>query len=232
MDVLNLVRDGVVSSPRGMETREIMNTSMQIIVPKFESITTFDTVRNKVIETYMKKELILYKDGTLDAERWRDEASRFWWELRNPDGTINSNYGFLTMIEKDVPTQWAPHFENYYRTQWAWAKSKLEQDENTRQAIMHFNKPRHMWEGNKDFPCTMHGAFHIRQGVLHYSTVMRSQDVVLGFPYDVPYFIWQQFEMAKQLGIGVGHFNHYVHSLHVYSKHYKLLERMAGYDHC
>lgn len=171
----------------------------------------------------MKKELELYASGTLKLKDW-EEASSFWSEIANPDDTINSNYGFLTIHERDAPGVWGK--ADAYITQWEWAKISLTSDPNTRQAVMHFNKPRHQWFNNKDFPCTMHSIFRLRNNKLRYTVVMRSCDVMLGFPYDCPYFMWQQTEMAKQLSVGVGSFTLIAHSLHMYERDVKKLERM------
>lgn len=221
---------GTLCSPRDIGTRELNNVHMSVREPEFGPMITQDADRNKVLLSYMSREMDLYLSGELDAAAWRDKASKFWWELRNPDGTINSNYGHLTMHLRDAPGVWGSYSDGI--TQWEWACKCLTADPDTRQAIMHFNRPLHQWHGNKDFPCTMHGMFRIRQGCLDYITVMRSQDLVKGFPYDVPYFIWQLETMAKDINLPVGCYDHFVHSLHYYDSDEDTLKRMIYNDNC
>lgn len=213
-------------SPRGQPVRERRDETFVVENPVFEPVRTRGAKRNAEIAAYTEREMRLYREGTLDAARWRDEASKFWWELRNPDDRVNSNYGFLTEVLADAPGTWdvrqAHAADNTAvigaMTQWEWAKTCLLHDDETRQAVMVFFRPCHQWVGNKDLPCTMHGCFALRDGELHYTVVMRSQDVWRGMPYDVPYFIWQQCEMARQLGARVGNYTHIVHSFHMYER--------------
>ena len=221
--------------PRGLPCRELINATVEIYWPKFENIITKDRKRNGVMARYTANEMRLYQEGTLDAARWRDEASKFWWELRNPNDEVHSNYGYLTDVLLDAPGTWdmACAMEDHrvvagLITQWEWALACLKADRDTRQAIMHFNRPIHQYQGNKDFPCTMYGIFRILDNVLWYTVRMRSQDVVKGFPYDVLYFIWQQEQMANALHCQVGTFTLSVDSLHVYLKDIGTVQRMLG----
>jgi len=64
----------------------------------------------------------------------------------------------------------------------------------------------------------MHMQFFIREERLEADVVMRSQDVIKGFPYDMKFFMQQQLKMADQLSLPVGPMTHHVHSMHVYEK--------------
>lgn len=222
-----VLREGTKVSPRGRLTYECSNVVMNCKTPTVQLPWTKDESRNRTMIEYASRELDLYNRGELTAEAWGNEASKFWLQLANPDGTINSNYGALTMKEASARGSW---IGTDPVTQWSWAKRSLEDDPHTRQAVMHFNQPKHQWQGNKDFPCTLTGTFSIREGLLKYTIVMRSQDCVLGWPYDVFYFMWQQFQMAKELGVGVGMFTLIVHSLHIYDVDRDTVIKMIGED--
>lgn len=169
------------------------------------------------MRAYHAAERKLYAQHELQASVWARCASKFWSKIANLDGTINSNYGYLTGGLCDTPDGW---------TQWEWAKMSLQRDPDTRQAVMHFNRPRHQIFGIKDFPCTISGTFLIREGRLEYSVLMRSQDIIKGMPYDLPFFMSQQIRMASELGVTVGMYTHFVHSLHVYERDLDKVERM------
>lgn len=244
--VLQEVINAPVVAPRGLRVRERLSVMVDISHPRFEPIRTRDNDRNLVMVDYTQREIKLYERGELDAAAWRDEASKFWWEIRNPNDTINSNYGYLTTRERDAygyvewvdidmgPRGISKAIKNAGPvgsispgiTQWEWARESLKRDSDTRQAVMHFNRPRHQWFGNKDFPCTMYGIFHIRDDAMFYSVHMRSQDVVKGWPYDVLYFAWQQAQMAKELSVGVGNLCVIVDSLHMYERDLTTVSKM------
>ena len=58
----------------------------------------------------------------------------------------------------------------------------------------------------------------IRQGKLEWSQIMRSNDVLLGMPYNFVQFTGLQEILAGWLGVTVGSYNHYSDSLHLYNR--------------
>ena len=230
-----------VSSPRGMECREKLDYTFRIVFPVATPIKTMDPERNKVIVDYTNKEIKLYNSCTNDVEEFA-KASKFWKKLANPDGTINSAYGHLIWSKK---SHGSPHFEeglpegccigkryrDAMRTPWEWAKESLISDKDSRQAILRFSLPEHAWNGVKDFTCTMHGIFLIREDKLYFSVNMRSND--LGLVYDLPWFISLMDKMIDELkdvypDLTKGYYTHTVHSIHVYERNTEMIERMLG----
>jgi thymidylate synthase len=61
--------------------------------------------------------------------------------------------------------------------------NKLEEDHDTRQAVMTFWRPNPL--PSKDIPCTVALDFKIRDGKLNLHVFMRSSDQWLGLPYDI-----------------------------------------------
>lgn len=207
---------GIPQSPRDIATRELRNCLIEITVPCNELPVIASTERQKKMRKYAAAEGELYETGTLVADEWSTKASKFWGKLADSYGLINSNYGFLIQKVRDARG----------KTQWEWAKHCLEKDPDTRQAILHINRPKHQYEGVKDFPCTMHFQFFIREGLLELDVVMRSQDVVKGFPYDVKWFMSRQLLMAEELGVPPGPYTHLVHSMHMYDKDLETIKAM------
>lgn len=233
----------IISSPRGQEVREIFNYTFKVTNPISQSIKTKDEERNKKIEDYTKKEM----DWYLSCHRSVESAasiSRFWNNLANPDGTINSNYGYLALKDKSEGDEYMElllknecTYLNAHplptKTPWEWARTCLIKDKDSRQAIMRINKPSHAWCGNKDFPCTMHANFHIRNNMLNMTVVMRSNDVVRGTVYDVPFFIYLQERMISELNtfypeLKIGTYTHIAHSMHMYEKDLETVLKMIG----
>lgn len=102
---------------------------------------------------------------------------------------------------------------------------KLEDDPETRQAVVTLwdplldNQP-----GKRDYPCTVALHFSRRPGLLDMHVLMRSNDVWLGFPYDVFQFTQLQHTVARTLGLRAGVYEHTAWSLHLYEEHVALAE--------
>lgn len=230
------------SAPRGLPIREKTDYTFRILNPINESIKTYDLERNKVIEEYTRKEVELYDSCSNKAEDF-GRASKFWLNLANPDGTVNSAYGHLIWRKKSHGN---PVFENGGdrvranaeplpgdRTPWEWAKMSLIKDKDTRQAFLRFSLPEHQWVGNKDQTCTMHANFLIRDDKLNLSVVMRSNDLVLGLVYDMPWFVSLIDRMVDELkthypNLTKGTYTHTVHSLHIYERNEEMVRKMLG----
>jgi thymidylate synthase len=99
---------------------------------------------------------------------------------------------------------------------------KLTQDPQTRQAVITLWNPLvDNDEGKLDYPCTVALGFDLdAAGRLHMNTIMRSNDVWLGFPYDIFQFTQLQLTLATLLGLDVGTYTHTAWSLHIYEPHW------------
>src|ERR1035437_2350291 len=224
------------SAPRGLPIRETIDYSFRVLSPTSEPIITKDLERNKVIEDYTRREMELYNSCSNRVEDFA-KASKFWEKLANPDGTINSAYGYLIWKNKSHGN---PRFENgaglpqdEMRTPWEWARDSLIKDKDTRQAVLRFSLPEHFWVGNKDMTCTLHGNFLIRDDKLHLSIVMRSNGLNKGLVYDLSWFCSLMDKMVEELkpiypNLTKGHYTHTAHSAHIYEKDEKTVLKMIG----
>lgn len=95
----------------------------------------------------------------------------------------------------------------------------LARDPDSRQGVIQLFDPERDTRGNRDVPCTLGYRFFVRGGRLHMHTTMRSQDLWLGFPYDVFFATLLQELTAGWLGVELGEYHHHVDSLHLYAKH-------------
>ena len=192
MDKTDDSRDGEVCG-------EIIN-AITIITDPTKNILK-SNIRNMPMR-YAVGELLWYLSGSnrLDAIKKYSKA----WESLSDDGeTVNSAYGYRI-------------FEQFGFDQWEYVKDLLKKDPNTRRAVIHIkdasNKP------TKDTPCTVSLQFLLRNGQLNLTTYMRSNDIWLGFPYDVFSFTCLQIIMAFELGVEIGEYTHIAGSLHLYTR--------------
>lgn len=220
------------ASPRGQPIREKLDYTFRVLSPTSEPIVTKDLERNKVIETYTLKEMELYNSCSNRVEDFA-KASKFWEKLANEDGTINSAYGFLIWGNASHGNLKFEKASTAMKTPWDWSKQSLIDDKDTRQALMRFSLPEHFYRGVKDFTCTTHGNWLIRNDKLHLSVVMRSNDLNKGLVYDLSWFCSLIDKMLEELkstypNLTKGHYTHTAHSAHIYEKDQKVILDMLG----
>ena len=206
-----------VSSPRGMKIFEMSDAAIVVEDPSY---CLYENDRRSSQFKYIAAELVWYFTGRNDAD-FITPYAKFWDQIKNKDGSVNSAYGNLIFTEE---------LEDG-RNQYRWALDSLIQDKDSRQAILHFNKPSHQWNGNKDFVCTLNGIFQIRDNKLNFTVDMRSNDLVLGTPTDVAFFCLLQMQMLEHLRkyypeLELGTYTHIAHSLHLYERHFDLVSEM------
>jgi thymidylate synthase len=218
-DVIN--NPEFITSPRGMKIKEVTNAALVIENPRF---SLYQNSRRSSQFKYIGAELVWYFTGRNDI-KFISPFAKFWEYLDNGDGTVNSAYGNLIFNLKN-----SDGFNQY-----EWALNSLIQDKDSRQAILHFNRPEHQWEGNKDFVCTLNGIFQIRNNQLNFTVDMRSNDLILGTPTDIAFFCLLQEQMFQHLRkhypkLEMGTYTHISHSLHVYEKHFTLVDEMLKHQ--
>lgn len=71
---------------------------------------------------------------------------------------------------------------------------------------------------SEDIPCNICSLLKVRDGKLEWSQIMRSNDILLGMPYNFIQFTSLQEILAGWLGLEVGSYNHYSDSLHLYCR--------------
>lgn len=105
----------------------------------------------------------------------------------------------------------------------------LKDDPDSRRAVISFYNPEydfHNYE-SKDICCTLNLIFRLRGGKLHLSCTMRSNDVILGVPYDLTQFTFLQSVLAAWLGVEMGEYYHYAANLHIYEQDYEKAKKIS-----
>jgi thymidylate synthase len=205
------------SKPRDMKVKESLQVCLEINNPLY---SMFDNDRRSSQYRYIAAELLWYFLGRADVDFISEYAS-FWKQIQNEDGSVNSSYGNLLFASKN----------RFGQSQYEWAHNSLVKDKDSRQAIMHFNLPKHQHPENKDFVCTMYGVFHIRNNKLDFAIYMRSNDAILGTPTDIAFFTILQQQMLKHLqevypSLELGKYTHTMDSYHIYERHFDLVKGM------
>lgn len=201
-------------SPRGMETREVIPGVFQIENPLSRVLTIKSRKMNLF---YAIIETLWYLNGDNSVNRltpYNKEMARF-----SDDGeTLAGAYG-ARLIQKS---------QELDKSQFGLVYDRLKADPSSRQALAVIWDPWRDHQPTKDVPCTVAFAFTIRDEKLNMTTVMRSNDIVLGTTYDVFAFTMFQEFLARKLGVGLGTYTHIANSFHIYDTHYDLAKEMIG----
>lgn len=185
-------RDGAVAA-------ELINTTTIILDPTRNLITS--KIRN-MSNRYAIGEFLWYLSGSNLLSNI-SQYSPAWEKLSDNGKTVNSAYGYR------INTLFGFNQLDY-------VYNLLKADKNSRQAVIHIKDAS--CRLSNDVPCTVALQYFIRDGMLHATTYMRSNDIWLGFPYDVFSFTCLQTILAMRLGVPVGTYTHFTGSLHLYSR--------------
>ena len=191
-----------VPSRDGDVVGEVIN-AITVITDPTKNIMKND-VRNLSMK-YAIGEMLWYLSGNKNLSEIRKYTKA--WDRMSDDGeTVNSNYGWCIK-------------HKYGFDQWEYVKDLLTKSPETRQAVIHIKTADD--KESKDVNCTVCLQFFIREGKLHATTYMRSNDIWMGFPYDVFQFTCMQILMSMELGVELGTYTHVAGSLHLYQRDVK-----------
>jgi thymidylate synthase len=206
-----LNENSIVKDKSGVSTVEIINACFLANEPSI-----FGTVN----EDYVKRELEWYRSMSLNVNDIPGGPPAIWKQVADKNGIINSNYGWCIYSE-----------ENGY--QFTKVVEELCKSPYSRRAIMIYTRPsmheEYNLNGMSDFMCTNTVQYFLRDGRLHASVYMRSNDAVFGYKND---YAWQRYVQEQVLqGIngkcgtvyGLGNLYWNVGSLHVYERHFDLI---------
>ncbi|MFY8299460.1 thymidylate synthase [Pseudoalteromonas sp. SS15] len=106
--------------------------------------------------------------------------------------------------------------------------NRLKEKPTTRQAVIQLFGAQDTARNYKDIPCTLSWQFMIRHGKLNMYVNMRSNDAYKGLPHDIFVFTMIQEIIALEMEVQVGHYHHYVGSLHLYEENLDDVERFVS----
>ena len=192
--------------------------ALQIIGASF--IADEPTIFGTVNRDYIRREIDWYLKQSLYVKDLED-APTIWKEVADDEGKIHSNYGYLIFNR-----------ENYH--QYKYALNALVENQNTKRATMIYTRPSIIHEqranGMRDMICTNAVSYYIQNRQLHVVVQMRSNDAVFGYKND---YAWQKYVQdvmiadlaSKGIFVDPGMIIWQVQNLHIYKRHYYLLEK-------
>ena len=216
--VRKLLDKEFVADKGGPKTIEIINASF---------LADEASIFGEVNQDYVKRELEWYRSLSLNVNDIPGGPPAIWKQVSDKDGFINSNYGWC-IYSKDNGHQFTKVVD------------ELVASPLSRRAAMIYIRPTmhedYKRNGMSDFMCTYSTQYFIRDGKLHASVFMRSNDAVYGYKND---YAWQDYihrdvlqaingKSGTVYGLGDLYWN--AGSLHVYERHFNLVEEWAQAD--
>ena len=207
--VREIMTNGIEVSPRDIKTKELIAPRIVIENP-LNRIVTLEERSTDIF--YSLGEFFWYLSGSnkLDfIKYYAPSIGKF-----SDDGkTLNSAYGHNI-------------FYKYGFDQWEACKNILKKDKNSRHAEIFIRQPSDLLKNTKDAICTNVLTFLIRDNKLHMTSYLRSNDMIVGFVYDVFCFSMLQELMSIELGVELGNYVHISNSLHIYEQWFEVAKKI------
>nr|AIA14964.1 Thymidylate synthase [uncultured bacterium] len=162
-------------------------------------------------------EQIWFISGARKPDDFLREFTKIWDDFTNPGDVVTVAYGY----------RWRKHFG---RDQLQKLVTLLQKDPSSRHGVVVTWDPSNDGLGgvNKgNVPCPYTFTVNIIGGRLNMMNVVRSNDMILGFPHDVAGFALLQLILAQKLGVRPGVYSHIVANAHVYDTHYHAANTMS-----
>lgn len=209
--IVNSLQEAKEVNSRGSTQREVIFESFSISDP---TDITINIPSRKFSESYAISEWLWYMSSNPDVTNI-GKLAKIWRDISDSENCVESNYGC------------------YVLPQFNWVKNELLNDRDSRRATIVINQPFHKGKNKKDYPCTHYVQFFIRENKLHMGVNMRSNDAIFGLCNDVFTFcLFQQLMLnelnSEGLNIELGSYYHTAGSMHIYSRHYEMMNNIIG----
>lgn len=206
--------DGTDCTARGLEFRELLFSHLILTNPRARII---QNPRRKISKKFMIAEFIWIMTG----ENSVDMISKY-----------NKNMAQFSDDGEILYGAYGPRLRNWNGyDQIKGCLKRLQKDSGTRQAVIVILDPaRDFLVETKDIPCNDLLQFFIRENKLHMATYVRSNDVLLGIPYDIFHWTILQELFANILDVELGEYHHFVGSLHIYKKDFEKLYSCLNFE--
>lgn len=210
---------GEATSPRGLKTLELRRVNAVIKSPRERLVLVPGRGINPF---FLVAESMWILHGSSNSEQilpYNRGLARF---LDEGDIHFHGAYG-----ERIRGHYWYGRDQKCYHKvktidQLAFVVDKLQEDPDSRQAVIVLWDPFLDSKVSKDIPCNDMLFFKVRDGRLNMTVLNRSNDVHLGFPVTNTFqFTMIQEVVALMLGVDMGTYCQFSDSLHMYMDAYK-----------
>lgn len=166
-------------------------------------------------------EQIWFISGARKPEIFLRNYTRIWDDFTNPGDVVTVAYGY----------RWRRHFG---RDQLGLLVELLAKDPSSRHGVVVTWDPSSDGLGGvskSNIPCPYTFTVNIIGGRLNMVNVVRSNDMILGFPHDVAGFALLAMILAQKLNVEPGVYTHVISNAHIYDIHYAAAKQMISRKH-
>lgn len=210
-----IVKEGVreINKRTGHEVKAIPGMHFSIDIEK-EGFPLL-TLRKIPIKMFVAEQVWFISGARKPADFLR-EFTKIWDAFTNPADTVTVAYGY----------RWRKHFG---RDQLGKLVKHLKDDPTSRHGVVITWDPAEDGLGGtvrKNVPCPFAFTVNIIGGRLNMHNIVRSNDMVLGFPSDVAGFALLQCILAQKLGVAPGVYSHSISNAHIYDNQYGTVDEL------
>ncbi|HEV7702626.1 MAG TPA: thymidylate synthase [Candidatus Paceibacterota bacterium] len=206
--IKKIMEEGIeeLNERTGHKTKSLPGLTFQIDLEKdgFPVLT----LRKNPIKSPIAEQ-VWFISGEKNTEFLR-KYTKMWDEFIEPDGTITSAYGY----------RWKHHFK---RDQLRNLIELLQKEPSSRHGVIITWDPDddgHGGTSKKNVPCPFAFTVNIIGGRLNLHNIIRSNDMMLGCPFDTFGFALLMCTLAQKLGVKPGMYTHTISNAHIYDIHF------------
>jgi thymidylate synthase len=174
------------------------------------------TLRKIPIKMFVAEQVWFIAGARKPADFLRN-YTKIWDNFTNPGDVVTVAYGY----------RWRHHFG---RDQLGLLIKLLQKEPSSRHGVVVAWDPA--GDGlsvfkKKNVPCPYTFTVNIIGGRLHLHNIVRSNDMLLGFPADVAGFCLLQHILAQKLGVKAGIYSHSISNAHLYDNQYDAAKELV-----
>jgi thymidylate synthase len=209
-----IIQNGERAAPRSIPTLELRSVLIAIDDPRRRYVSLEP---RRWSFSYALGELSWHLRASTDLQEIAFYSKR--WRAMSDDGAKITGSAYGAKVFQRTGS----------RNQWEHVRDTLQSDPATRRAVLILaDSAGDCLQTGRDVSCATSLQFVVRHGKLDAIVSMRSNDVILGFPYDVFLFSMLQELMATELGVEIGAYHHFTTSLHLYESNIPNARRLLA----
>ena len=212
-----ILKDGIeeLSERTGHATQALPGETIELDAGKSFPVLTLRKIPIKLFVA----EQVWYLTGGRRPQDFLTQFTNIWDDFSEIDGVVTAAYGY----------RWRYYFG---RDQIKALINLLTKEPSSRHGVivtwdpgsdgLNPNRKR------KNVPCPYTFTVNIIGGKLHLHNIIRSNDMILGFPHDVGGFAFIQYLLAAKLGVKVGKYTHSISNAHLYDNQYAAAKKLIN----
>lgn len=197
----------------GHKTKSLPGVTFQVDLAESFPLITLRKIPIKIFVA----EQIWFIMGSRRPDEFLREFTQIWDDFTNIGGVVTSAYGY----------RMRHHFD---RDQLGLLIRLLEEEPTSRHGVVVFWDPSDdglsQSRKKKNVPCPYTFTVNLIGDRLHLHLMIRSNDMILGFPHDIGGFALLAYILAERLKVEPGTLTHSISNAHIYDVHYQTAEEI------